>query len=62
MIDGQKAGLSETASPDPEVTPKAKRRIFSAAYKKKILAEVEAAAAAAALVRSFGAKGSILPR
>jgi transposase len=29
--------------PDPEVTPKAKRRSFSAAYKKKILAEVAAA-------------------
>ena len=39
MIDGQQPG-----SPDPEVTPrKAKRRIFSASYKKKILAEVEAA-------------------
>ena len=32
----------ETA--DPEVTAKAKRRSFSAAYKTKILAEVEAAA------------------
>ena len=29
---------------DPEVTAKAKRRSFSAAYKTKILAEVEAAA------------------
>jgi transposase len=38
MIDGQ-----TTASRDPEVTPKAKRRSFSASYKKKILAEVEAA-------------------
>ncbi|MGZ3689637.1 MAG: IS3 family transposase [Bdellovibrionota bacterium] len=37
MIDGQ-----QTGSPDPEVTPKkAKRRSFSASYKKKILAEVE---------------------
>ena len=44
MIDGQKAGLSKPESPDPEVTPKAKRRSFSAPYKKKILAEVEAAA------------------
>jgi transposase-like protein len=44
MIEGQKYGLAEAASPDPEVTPKAKRRSFSAAYKKKILAEVEAAA------------------
>ena len=39
MIDGQ-----QTGSPDPEVTPKAKRRSFSASYKKKILTEVEAAA------------------
>jgi transposase len=31
-------------TPDPEVTAKAKRRSFSAAYKTKILAEVEAAA------------------
>jgi hypothetical protein len=31
-------------SPDPEVTPKAKRRSFRAAYKKKILTEVDAAA------------------
>lgn len=44
MIEGQKSGVAETASPDPEVTPKAKRRSFSASYKKKILAEVEAAA------------------
>ena len=40
MIDGQR----RTASPDPEVTPKGKRRIFAAAYKKKILAEADAAA------------------
>ena len=44
MIDTQKAGLPEFESPDPEVTPKAKRRSFSASYKKKILAEVDAAA------------------
>jgi transposase len=44
MIDGQKVGLSAPDSGDPEVTPKAKRRRFSAPYKKKILAEVEAAA------------------
>ena len=42
MIDGQKAVMS--GRPDPEVTPKAKRRVFSASYKKKILAEIEAAA------------------
>jgi transposase len=44
MIAGRKAGFAEAELPDPEVTPKAKRRIFTAAYKKKILAEVEAAA------------------
>ena len=43
MIDGQTVGAFESVSPDPEATPKAKRRIFSASYKKKILAEVEAA-------------------
>jgi transposase-like protein len=44
MVDDQKAGLSEPGSADPAVTPKAKRRTFSASYKKKILAEVDAAA------------------
>ena len=44
MIEGQKPGVAEAASPDPEVTPKVKRRSFSASYKKKILAEVDAAA------------------
>jgi len=43
MIDGQTVGAFELVSPDPEATPKAKRRSFSASYKKKILAEVEAA-------------------
>jgi transposase-like protein len=43
MSDGQTAVLSVPALPDEEVTPKAKRRSFSAAYKKKILAEVDAA-------------------
>lgn len=42
MIDSQKAVVS--GSLNPEVTPKAKRRIFSASYKKRILAEIEAAA------------------
>ncbi len=55
MSDGQKAGLSVTATPDPEVTPKAKRRSFNASYKKKILAEVEAAAGS-------GSIGEILRR
>jgi transposase-like protein len=43
MIDGQTVGAFEPASSDSEATPKAKRRSFSASYKKKILAEVEAA-------------------
>ena len=44
MNEGQKAASSVSASPDPEVTPKAKRRVFSAAYKRKILSEADAAA------------------
>lgn len=44
MNDMQSATGTGAGSPDPEVTPKAKRRSFSAAYKKKILAEVDAAA------------------
>jgi hypothetical protein len=43
MIEGQKSDFAEAESPDPEVTAKAKRRSFSAPY-KKILTEVEAAA------------------
>ena len=43
MIDGQNLNAASSISPDPEVTMKAKRRTFSAAYKKKILAEVDAA-------------------
>ena len=51
MIDDQQPG-----SPDPEVIPnKAKRRSFSASYKRKILAEVEAAAGS-------GSIGEILRR
>jgi hypothetical protein len=46
MIEARKDVLVERDLPDPEVTPKARRRIFKAAYKnkKRILAEVEAAA------------------
>jgi transposase len=44
MIEARKDVLVERDLPDPEVTPKAKRRIFKAAYKKRILAEIEAAA------------------
>ena len=56
MIEGQKAVvLPERDSQDQEVTPKAKRRIFKASYKKKILAEVEAAA-------GTGSIGEILRR
>ena len=62
MIQGQKPGLAESASPDPEVTPKAKRRSFSAPYKKKILAEVEAAAGTGSIARSCGARESIRRR
>ena len=44
MSNGQKVASPASVAPDPEVTPKAKRRSFSAAYKKKILAEGDAAA------------------
>lgn len=44
MSEGQKVVEVAAGSTDPEVTPKAKRRSFRAAYKKKILAEVDAAA------------------
>ena len=55
MIDGQKVVLVSGSPDDPEVTPKAKRRTFSASYKKKILGEVEAAA-------GTGSIGEILRR
>jgi transposase-like protein len=61
MIDGQR----HTASPDPEVTPKAKRRIFAAAYKKKILAEADAAVGSGQigeLLRREGIYSSTLTR
>jgi transposase len=61
MIDGQR----RIASPDPEVTPKAKRRIFAAAYKKKILAEADAAAGSGQigeLLRREGIYSSTLTR
>ena len=37
--------MNDDQAVDPEVTPRAKRRSFSAEYKKKILAEVDDAAA-----------------
>jgi transposase len=61
MIDGQR----RTVSPDPEVTPKGKRRIFAAAYKKKILAEADAAAGSGQigeLLRREGIYSSTLTR
>ncbi len=45
MMSTYQNGLSAAAEPvNPEVTAKAKRRSFSAAYKTKILSEVDAAA------------------
>jgi transposase-like protein len=44
MSEGQNGTFSAQVLPNGEVTPKAKRRMFHAAYKKKILAEVDAAA------------------
>src|SRR5947199_4131255 len=61
MMDGQRG----TASPDPEVTPRSKRRIFAAAYKKKILAEADAAAGSGQigeLLRREGIYSSTLTR
>jgi transposase len=61
MIDGQRFA----ASLDPEVTPKAKRRLFAAAYKKKILAEADAAAGSGQigeLLRREGIYSSTLTR
>lgn len=55
MIEDHNAVSSASVSPDPEVVPKAKRRSFSAAYKRKILAEVDAAA-------ESGSIGEILRR
>jgi transposase len=43
VSEGQRVVLPGTGLRDPEVTPKAKRRSFSAAYKRKILAEVDVA-------------------
>jgi transposase-like protein len=55
MIEHQNAVSSAPVGPNPEVVPKAKRRSFSAAYKRKILAEVDAAA-------ETGSIGEILRR
>ena len=65
MSDGQKAVSMMSVSPDPEVTPTAKRRIFSATYKKKILAEADAAAGSGIigkLLRREGIYSSTLTR
>jgi transposase len=37
----RKASIGEVGAPDPEVVPQAKRRRFSAAYKLRILEEVD---------------------
>jgi transposase-like protein len=48
-------GISKNQDPDPEVVPKAKRRQFSAAYKKRILEEYAACT-------EPGEKGALLRR
>jgi transposase len=61
MIDGQR--LAPVT--DPEVTPKARRRSFTAAYKKEILAEMDAAAGSGSigeLLRREGIYSSTLTR
>jgi transposase-like protein len=65
MNEGQKAASSISVSADPEVTPKARRRSFTAAYKKKILAEMDAAAGSGnigELLRREGIYSSTLTR
>ena len=48
-------GQQDEPIPDPEVEPKAKRRQFSAEYKRRILQEYEAC-------RQVGEKGALLRR
>jgi transposase-like protein len=65
MNEGQEIASVLTTSPDPEVMPKAKRRIFSASYKKKILAEADDAAGTGSigeLLRREGIYSSTLTR
>jgi transposase len=65
MKEGQKAASSASASPDPEVTPKARRRVFHAAYKKKIVAEADAASGSGGIgevLRREGIYSSTLTR
>jgi transposase-like protein len=65
MNERQKATSSASGSPDPEVTPKARRRNFSAAYKKKILTEADSAASSGGigeLLRREGIYSSTLTR
>ncbi len=54
MYQGSKSN-QEFQEPDPEVAPRAKRRRFSEAYKKRILAEYDACT-------EPGAKGALLRR
>src|SRR5436305_1131448 len=65
MNEGQKATSLASGAPDPEVTPKARRRNFSAAYKKKILHEADAAAGSGSIgevLRREGIYSSTLTR
>ncbi len=57
LVDDGRVGDREDdrSRPDPEVEPKARRRVFSPAYKLRILTEYEAATGP-------GAKGAILRR
>lgn len=41
--DGDAGSVTSSSRPDPEVPAKAKRRVFTAAFKKKVLAEYDAA-------------------
>lgn len=44
MAEGQQAVSPGSSTPNPEVTPRGRRRNFPASYKTKILAEVDSAA------------------
>jgi transposase-like protein len=53
-FDGDAGSVTSSSRSDPEVPAKAKRRVFTAAFKKKVLAEYDAAVE--------GSKGEVLRR
>ncbi len=57
MDDGSEGPNGTVKLIDPQVTAKAKRRRFTAEYKRRILREADAAAETVALARCCAAKG-----